>query len=101
MKCFLTLLALVLFALTFWTYRSRVGRAIKVATIAYLVLIVFNVFRYADDEQSLINVGLLIGGSLALWGAGWLVVNFLAKRREAERARLGPSRGLDGRRFKS
>lgn len=100
MKCFLTLLALALFALTFWMYRRRVGRAIKVATYGYLALILINVYRFADDEQSLVNVGLLIAGSLALWGAAWLVVNAIAKRRESERAGARPPSNSGSRGFK-
>ncbi|MCL4466474.1 MAG: hypothetical protein M1401_15565 [Chloroflexi bacterium] len=96
MKCFLALLALALFLLTVWTYRSRVRRAFKAATFGYLALIVINLFRFADDERSLLNVALLIGGSAALWGAGWLVVSVVAKRREAERNRVQPPGGWGG-----
>ena len=85
MKFFLFLLALALIALTVWTHRSRVGWAIKVATFAYLVMIVMNVFRFADDEESMTNVGLLLGGALLIWAAAWAVVSLIAKRREGKR----------------
>ncbi|MHB1133966.1 MAG: hypothetical protein ACYC4L_16490 [Chloroflexota bacterium] len=99
MKCFLFLLGIVLLALTVWTHRSRVGQALKVATIAYLVLIVLNVFRFADDEQSLINVGLLLTGALLLWGLGWLLVSFIVRRQEAKRRKPRTPGDLDSHRF--
>jgi hypothetical protein len=95
-KCFIMLLALALFLLTVWTYRSRVRRAVKAATVGYLALIVINLVRFADDEQSLINVAVLVAGSAALWGAGWLAVTFIAKRREAERSHLQHPGGYSG-----
>ena len=77
----LALVLLALFGLSFWAYRSRLKFALKAATIGYLAVIAINIARLSGDEQSLGTVAVVLLGSLLLWGAGWLVVSFLAKRR--------------------
>jgi hypothetical protein len=87
MKCVITLLLLALFALTFWTYRSRLNSGFKVLTIAYIVIFGVNIARLASDEQNvptLIIVGIV---AAALWLAIWLSAVIIEKRKAGKQGR--------------
>ena len=75
MKCFLFLILLALGGLLFWTYRTRVRFAFKVATFGYIAILAMNIVRFsAADEENTQTMIVLLGGGLALWLLMWVGV---------------------------
>ncbi|MDA8218941.1 MAG: hypothetical protein M0Z94_15145 [Dehalococcoidales bacterium] len=81
MKPLLMLIALALFGLTFWAYRSRLRFAFRVATIGYLVILASNIVRAAGNEDNIPTLTFALIGMGGAWLIIWIAVTLIERRK--------------------